>query len=201
MFNKLQHIILLSAILFTLLLLPSSAVKAAAFNVDMDHSTIGFSVKHMVISKVHGNFTDYKVELNYDAGKIENSTVSAIIKTAGINTSNEKRDEHLRSADFFDAEKYPSITFKSTKVKKIKEGYALIGHLSIKGVTKTVTIPFNLLGVVNDPWGNTRAGFEGHLTINRQDYNLTWNKALETGGLIVSDEVSIELNIEAIKSR
>jgi polyisoprenoid-binding protein YceI len=179
--------------------LVTSAFAADKYEIDPAHSAVSFSVKHLVITNAKGNFKDFSGVIIYDDKKIENSTVDVKIKTASINTENEQRDTHLKGADFFDAAKYPEITFKSKQVKKQGKGYVCIGTLSMHGVSKEITIPFNVNGVVKDPWGGTRIGTQAVTALNRKDYGLTWNKTLDNGGLAVGEDVNISLDVEAIK--
>ena len=187
-----------ASVLFASLLLAGFSYAGDTYDVDPAHSTVGFTVQHLVISKVSGAFKDFTgtVELD-DKGAIV--AAEATGQTTSIDTRNEKRDEHLRSADFFDVAKYPTITFKSTAAKEVGGKKVLEGELTIHGVTKTVSAPYVLTGPIVDPWGKTRIGIEAGITINRADYGLTWNKALETGGMVVSDEVAISVNLEAVK--
>jgi polyisoprenoid-binding protein YceI len=185
-----------------LALIPAgNSFAADKYVIDASHTSTDFSVKHMVITNVKGGFADISGVIMYDEKDISNSSVDVTIKTASINTNNEKRDEHLRSADFFEAEKHPDITFKSKSVTKTDEGMMMVGTLTIKGTSKEVSIPFEITGKVTDPWGSARIGAEGKLTIDRKDYGLTWNKALETGGLLVGNEIKIELNVQAIMEK
>jgi polyisoprenoid-binding protein YceI len=184
------------ALLAVNLFFASCLFAADKYIVDKVHSTVGFTVTHLVISTVPGHFQDYDVVFMYDENDTSKSSVEATIKTASIFTDNQKRDEHLRSADFFDAEKYPEITFKSNNFRKTDDGYVVKGILTMRGVSKEVEIPFKILGKVKDPGGNNKLGIEGNLTINRQDYNVSWNKTLDTGGVVVSDDVKIELSIQ-----
>jgi polyisoprenoid-binding protein YceI len=190
----------------TLLAVASSlalAVPALAgdtYVVDKTHSEVSFQVRHMMVSKVRGVFTDFGGTINYDKAKPESSSVEISIKTASINTNNEKRDAHLRSEDFFFAEKFPEITFKSTKiVSKGDNKYDVSGDFTMRGVTKQITLPVTLVGEQKGMGGETRIGFETGITLNRKDYGLAWNRALETGGVVVGDEVVITINIEAVK--
>lgn len=178
----------------------SMAFTADKYVADVAHTNIGFSVKHMVISAVPGEFKDFSVDFIYDENDINKSSVKAIIKTASIDTDNEKRDAHLKSADFFDAEKYPDITFVSNKIVKTNNGFVAKGMLTIKNISKEIELPFNILGVVKDPWGNTKMGVESELIINRQDYNVKWNKTLDAGGFVVSNDVNIKLDVELLKT-
>ncbi len=166
------------------------------FDIDRGHSYVGFSVKHMMVAKVRGEFTDFSGKIEYDAENVENSSVSAVIKTASITTESKRRDDHLKNPDFFDVENYPEIKFESTSVKKRDDGFIAVGNLTIRDVTKQVEIPFEVLGVVETARGK-RMGIEAVFTINRQDYNVKWSRAMDNGGVVVSDEVKIEINLEA----
>jgi len=177
----------------------TSAEAADRYQIDPVHSSIGFTVRHMVIANVKGYFKEFSGTIYYDENDITRSSVSVTIKTASINTENPKRDAHLRSPDFFDAEKYPEITFKSKRILKEKDGYVAVGDLTMRGVTREIRIPFHILGKVTDPWGNTRIGVEASLKLNRHDYGISWSQTLDNGGLVVGDEVKIDLNIEAVK--
>jgi polyisoprenoid-binding protein YceI len=173
---------------------------AAEFTIDIAHSSVNFKVAHMVISKVRGSFQTFEGTINLDQEDIAKSSVHVTIEVASIDTANEKRDEHLRSADFFDAANHPQITFKSTSVRKSAEGYVATGDLSIRGTTHRVELPFTIKGPITDPWGSRRVGFEiDPIMIDRREFGLSWSQALETGGLIVGDEVDIELEVEAIE--
>jgi polyisoprenoid-binding protein YceI len=172
---------------------------ADKFVPDRSHTNIGFTVDYLVITTVPGKFTDYSVDLQFDTNDLDNSSVKAIIKTASINTDDEKRDNHLRSADFFDAEKYPEITFVSSAIMKNGEEYVAKGTLNMRGVAKEVELPFKVTGPVQDPWGNTKIGIEATLSLNRQDYGISWSKSLDAGGLVVSDNVKVELDLTLIK--
>lgn len=174
---------------------------AADWNLDASHSSVGFEVKHMAISKVKGAFTDLSGTVTGEAGRPETFAVEATIQIASVNTGNEKRDEHLRSPDFFAAEEFPTITFKSTKVEMDGDEGTLTGEFTLHGVTKTVVLELEYAGLVNDPWGNTRMGFSAEGEIDRRDFGLTWSKALETGGLVVGNDVGIELEIEVVLAK
>ncbi len=178
-----------------------ASAETARFNLDLDHSIIEFQVKHMVISKTTGRFTDYTgfVELDPEAGQVK--AIEATIKAASLNTNHEKRDAHLRNPDFFDVEKYPTLTYKLKSLKKMGDEFTAFGDLTMRGVTQEVVLVGTFNGVTKDPWGNTRAGFTGKGKLNRKDFGMTWNKALDNGGLIVGDEVDIRLEIEAIKAK
>lgn len=180
------------------LVIASPARSADTYQIDTAHSWIGFSVRHMMVTNVRGRFTDFSGTIVYDEQDITKSSVSVTIKTASINTENADRDRHLRSADFFDVEKHPEITFVSKRIEKRGAGYVCIGTLTIRGVSREVAIPFTITGKVKDQRGNTRIGIEASLTINRQDYGVTWNRTLDAGGVVVSNDVKIELDIQAI---
>ncbi len=182
----------------------TAAVPASAtgtWNVDKVHSEVAFQVRHFV-SKVRGVFTDFAGTIKIDAEKPETSSVEFTIKAASINTNEPKRDAHLRSPDFFDAEKFPELKFTSRKVvRKTDTTYDVVGDLTMRGVTKEITLPVTFSGVVKDPWGLERAGFETSITLNRQDYGIKWNKALDQGGYMLSDDVSVTINLETTKAK
>jgi len=188
----------LLVLLLVLAFWAANSLAAEKYEIDPVHSNIGFTVRHMVIAKVTGRFKDVSGVIFYDEGDITRSSVNVRIKVVSIDTDNETRDNHLRSADFFDAENYPEITFASKRIEKEGDGYVAIGDLTIRGVTKEIALPFRFLGKVKDPRGNTRVGFEAETTLNRFDYGVKWDKTLETGGLIVSKEVQVELAVEAV---
>ncbi len=191
-------------LVLTLSLLFIFAFNATAqdWNVDKAHSSFGFSVRHMVISKTTGKFHDFEGKVSFDGENTDKGSVELSIQTASIDTDNEERDTHLKSADFFDVEKFPTMSFKSTSSTPIKDGnFQLTGDITIKGVTTTVTFDCNFHGAIADPWGNTRAGFSASTKISRKEFGLTWNKALETGGLIVGDEVTINLELELVQAK
>lgn len=171
---------------------------AATYIVDPVHTEIGFSAKHMVISNVKGVFKEFSGAVELDDKNIL-KTVNAHILTKSIDTRHDKRDTHLKSPDFLDIAKFPEITFKSTSVtNKGGDMYEVDGELTICGVKKTVTLEGEMHGIAKDPWGNMRAGFTARGEINRKDFGLIWNQVLETGGLLVSDEVKLILEVEAI---
>lgn len=174
----------------------SVVAVADVHKIDVAHSTLGFKIRHL-LSKATGKFKTYTGDFDFDPAKPKDAKFSVEIETASIFTDNDDRDKHLRSEDFFDAAKYPKITFKSTKVTPVgKEGLTIAGDLNIHGVSKPVTIDAKYLGENVDPWGNTKAGWEGTLKINRKDFGLNWNKALDKGGVVLGEDVEIELNIE-----
>lgn len=180
-----------------------TAVQAepARWNVDPEHSTVEFRVVHMRVSKTTGRFTDFEglIDMDVEAGTVK--AIEATIKTASVNTNHVKRDGHLRNPDFFDVEKHPTMTYKMKSYKKIAEGYQAVGELTLHGVTKDITLTGNFNGVATDPRGNTRAGFTAEGKLNRKDFGMVWNKTLDSGGLVVGDEVSIRLDIECIKAK
>lgn len=185
--------------LLTGLFLTTAAFGADKFTIDQVHSSIEFSVRHLVISNVTGKFKDFSGTLMFDENDVTKSSIEVNIKTESIDTENNDRDNHLRSPDFFDAAKYPEITFKSNGVVKSKDGwYVLHGILDMHGVKQEISIPFEFLGKAVGPMGKTRIGFEGSTKLNRKDFGIAWNKVLDTGGLTVGNEVKITLNIEAI---
>jgi polyisoprenoid-binding protein YceI len=173
--------------------------RASDFNVDPTHSSVGFQIHHLV-GKVNGNFTDFSGDFTFDEKKPTASTVEFTAKATSINTQNDKRDKHLRSSDFFDVEKFPTLSFKSTKVTPAgKNKYKLAGDLTIHGVTKPATFVLEFGGIVKDPWNNIRAGFTATTKLNRKDFGLVWNKTLDTGGFMLGDDVDVTLQIEAIE--
>ena len=172
----------------------------AIWKIDPAHSSVSFSIKHMMIAKVHGAFEKLAGTLHHDASDVTKSSVEATIDAASINTREAQRDTHLKSADFFDVEKYPVITFKSKKVEGSGEDLIVIGDLGIHGVTKEVVIAVDgLSSEMKDPWGNTKIGMSGQTKIKRKDFGLNWNAALEAGGVLVGDDVAINLDIQFVK--
>jgi polyisoprenoid-binding protein YceI len=158
---------------------------------------VGFQVRHL-LSKVRGRFNEFDGTIEFDESNPTNSRVDVTIHARSIDTGETDRDNHLRNADFFDIEKYPTLTFKSTSVTpRGNHAYDVAGDLTIHGVTRQVTLPASFLGAAQDPWGNTKLVFEAELTLNRKDFGLTWNAALETGGFLVGDEVKVSLAIQA----
>lgn len=187
--------------LAALLALAPAVHAADTWTIDKGHSEASFQVRHFV-TNVRGRFTDFSGTIVTDSAKPESSTVEFKITTASIDTAVADRDKHLRSADFFDAEKFPEISFKSSSIKASgKDTYAVTGTFTMRGVSKEVTLPVTFLGGVKDPWGNQRAGFETSATLNRKDYGMNWNKALDQGGFVLGDEVKVAINIEAIQKK
>ena len=185
-----------------LALTTTSVFAADTFNVDKTHSSAQFKIRHMM-SNVTGNFGDFSGTITADREKPSNSSVEFAMKAASINTADEDRDKHLRSADFFDAAQFPEIAFKSTKITSTgtKDLYNVTGNFTMHGVTKVLTIPVTFLGFGKDPWGNERAGFEIETTLNRKDFGINWNKALDQGGYLLADEVKVTINLEAVKKK
>jgi polyisoprenoid-binding protein YceI len=168
--------------------------------IDASHSTITFSVRHMMISKVRGRFTRFDGTVDFDEQEPTNSKVNVTIDASSIDTRDERRDGHLMSPDFLDVANYPTLTFVSKKVEVIDENHGrLIGDLTIRGVTREVTLDVEYNGQSKSPWGTISAGFSATTKINRKDWGLTWNVALETGGVLVGEEVAIEIEIEIVK--
>jgi polyisoprenoid-binding protein YceI len=180
---------------------PSSldALTPGTWTVDAGHSTIGFVVRHLVVAKVRGQFSDFAGTLTIAEDRLE-SKVEATVQATSIDTRDEGRDAHLRGADFFDVENHPTWTLVSTGIEGGGGSYVLHADLTIKGVTRNVNFALEFDGVATDPWGNTKAGFTAEAEISRKDYGLEWNVALEAGGFLVGDNVKIVLEIEALKS-
>lgn len=178
-------------------LLTASALFAGTYNVDVSHSNIGFKVKHLMISNVSGKFDKFNGTFEYDEKTKTVTSLNGNIEASSINTQNEKRDGHLKSADFFEITKYPNLTFK---LDKISENSAF-GKLTLHGVTKDVKLDFEDNGSIVDPWGNTRIGLSLSGEINRKDYGLTWNKALEVGGVVVGDKIKLDIELEGILAK
>lgn len=180
----------------------TEATTATTWNIDPIHSSAEFKVKHMMVSNVKGQFTGVTGTLKLDESDVTHSTVEATIEAASVNTRNAQRDTHLKSADFFDVEKFPALAFKSTAIARLDPGrLSVTGDLTIHGVTRSVT--FEVEGPTTpakDPWGGTRIGLEAATKISRKDFGLTYNAALETGGVLVGDEVSISLDVEFVKA-
>lgn len=167
---------------------------------DNGHSSVDFSVKHMVFSTVKGTFEDFSAELFVDTNDLTDGEISFTIKTASVNTKSEDRDNHLKSADFFDSETYPDMTFVATSILKVNTNeYAVEGAFTLHGVTRTESFVVVLEGEGKDPWGNTKVAFSVDGSIKRSDYGLTWNTALEAGGVLVGDDIKISLSVQAVK--
>jgi len=181
---------------------PTSAVEniSGAYAIDATHTRLGFSARHAMVTTVRGAFTSFEGTATVDTENPANSKVELAIDVPSIETGVADRDGHLKSADFFDAENFPKITFSSTSVERDGADWAITGDLTIKDVTKPVTILFEETGSAQDPFGNLRVGFEGGTTLNRKDWGLTWNAALETGGVLVSEKVKLEFDVSAIRT-
>ncbi len=178
--------------------LTSVAFGADTYMVDGSHTTVGFTVRHLVINKVRGKFGEFSGTIVYDENDIAKSSLQGTIKAASIDTDHAKRDKHLRSPDFFDAAGHPDITFQSKGVAKEGDSLVLLGDLTMRGTTKEIRIPFEITGKIKDPWGKMRIGFEATLRINRQDFGISYSKTMDNGGLIVGNRVNIELVGEAV---
>ena len=178
-----------------------TSIPGGTYAIDPGHSSINFAVRHMLINNVRGRFTDFTGAIRYDEQDATRSSVEFTARVASVNTDVARRDEHLRGADFFDAARFPEMTFKSTRIER-RDGanaYVAHGNFTLRGVTREVSIPFRILGAVRDARGGTRIGVEAGLTINRQDYGVAWSQALDGGGLVVANDVQIDLALEAIK--
>ena len=185
--------------LASVVLIGGAPAWAANYSIDPQHSQIEFRVKHLGISTVTGKFADFDGKLFFDPDRIEAGKVEVAINAASIDTAVEKRDEHLRSGDFLSVSDFPEIRFESRSVEQLDDGLAITGDLTIRGVTRPVVLETEFNGRAVDPWGNARVGFEARAQISREDFGLTWNKVLETGGLLVSDEVNIVLVVQGIE--
>ena len=187
------------AVLAAALATASPALAADSYTFDKAHTTVGFQVRH-IVTMVGGRFQDFAGTIQVDRAKPESSSVEFTIQAASISTGDAKRDEHLKSPDFFDVATHPTITFKSTSVKPAgKDAFQVTGTLTMRGVTKQVTLPVTFLGEAKDPWGNEKMGFETSTSLNRQDYGISWNKTLDQGGVLVGDEVKVQVSVEANK--
>jgi polyisoprenoid-binding protein YceI len=183
------------------LLMAPTAARADTWELDQTHTQIGFSVKHLMVTNVRGHFKKFDGKIELDEKDPTKSTVVVNIDTRSIDTNEEKRDAHLRNADFFDSDKFPAMTFKSTKVQKLgKNKYKVIGDLTIRGTTKPVVLTVEgPTKPLKDPWGGTRSGLTATGTINRKDFGLTWNTVLEAGGVAVGEEVKLQIEAELIQ--
>ncbi len=181
---------------------PTDAVEdlTGDYTIDPTHTRLGFSARHAMVTTVRGQFTDFTGTAHIDTANPAASKVVLTIKTASIDTGVADRDGHLKSGDFFDAEANPEITFVSTRVERDGDDWTITGDLTMKGVAKPVTIEFESTGSARDPFGNLRVGFEGATSINRKDWGLSWNAALETGGVLVSEKIKLEFDVSAIRN-
>jgi polyisoprenoid-binding protein YceI len=181
---------------------PTAAIEDVSGDYEFDtaHTRIGFVARHAMVTSVRGAFIDFEGTAHVDAADPARSSAKVVLKVAGVDTGNEQRDGHLKSADFFDVDNFPEITFVSTGVERVDdEDFRVSGDLTVKGITKPVTVDLTFNGSAKDPFGNLRAGFEGRATVNRKDWGLTWNAALETGGFLVSDKIKLEFDVSAVK--
>ncbi len=178
----------------------NAQTNPSGWTLDKSHTSIRFSVPHLVISEVDGYFQDFNIEIQSSKEDFTDMKVKASIRVASINTDNSQRDNHLKSDDFFNAEKYPEIKFISTDVKKVSDkNYKITGDLTIRDITRKVVFDAIRIGTVKSPWGQTVSAWKASLKLNRFDYNLKWDKKIETGGLVVGDEITINMNIELTK--
>ncbi|HVR63895.1 MAG TPA: YceI family protein [Polyangia bacterium] len=179
----------------------SNPGNASVWNIDPAHSGVNFSIRHMVVAKVRGRFTKFSGTVSLDEADLTRSVIEASIDTASIDTSTAQRDEHLRSADFFDVARFPEIRFHSARVERLaSDRYRVVGALTIKEATREIALDVEFGGRATDPWGNQRAGFSAKGSIDRKDFGLNWNQVLEAGGLLVGDRVDIELEVQAVKA-
>ncbi len=179
----------------------TAAAETARWTIDPDHSLIEFRVSHMMVSKTTGRFVDYRGSVTMDAAAKTFAAVEATINAASIDTDHDKRDAHLRNADFLDVSQYPTMTYKMKRYTKQGETYTFVGDFTLRGVTREVTLVGSFNGFTQDPWGNSRAGFSVEGTLNRKDFGMIWSKTLDNGGLVVGNDVQIRLEIECIKEK
>jgi polyisoprenoid-binding protein YceI len=180
---------------------PALTELTGTYTLDPAHTRIGFVARHAMVTKVRGAFNEFEGTATLNGADPASSSAQVTISAASIDTRNAQRDEHLRSNDFLSMDEYPQITFASTAARQVDDTtFELTGDLTIKGVTNPITIPFSYEGAAKDPFGNLRVGFEGAVTINRKDYGITWNAALETGGVLVSDKVTLEFELSLVKT-
>ena len=174
---------------------------ASVWTIDADHSEVGFAVKHLMVATVKGTFRRFSGQVTLDENAIGNSVIAAEIDVTSIDTRQDQRDAHLRSPDFFDASNFPVMTFRSTKIEQLRHGYLrVVGDLTIRGTTREVVLDVEETGRGGDPWGNQRIGYNARTSIKRDEFGLTWNQALETGGVVVSSDVRITLDVELVKT-
>ncbi len=184
------------------LLLIAATAHADTYQIDATHSSVTFAVTHMGLSKVKGEFKQFAGTVDYDPGDVSKSKVDATIQVSSIDTHAEKRDGHLKSGDFFAADSFPTMTFKSTKVTDKGNGQLeILGDLTIRGTTKPVTLAASLIGSMDDPMGGKRVGFSAHTKINRMDYGVKWSRVLDSGGVVVGNDVDIQIEIEAVAKK
>jgi polyisoprenoid-binding protein YceI len=172
-----------------------------SYTIDPSHSRLGFVARHAMVTKVRGAFNEFEGSLDIDAENPSKSSARVVLQVASIDTRNADRDAHVRGSDFFSVDEFPTIEFVSTSAEAVSDDtYRVNGDLTIRGVTKPISIDFDVTGVAQDPWGNQRIGFEGSVVVNRKDWGLTWNVALDAGGVLVSDKVTLEFDLSAVKS-
>ncbi|MGP9537701.1 YceI family protein [Brachybacterium sp. AOP43-C2-M15] len=170
------------------------------WTIDPGHSRIGFSARHAMVTKVRGAFNDVTGEASFDEADPGSARVQVVVRTESVDTRNPQRDEHLRSADFLDVESHPEMTFTSTSVEEVDDnGYIVVGELTIRDTTRSMSIPLRFVGVDTDPFGNVRAGFEGTRRLDRRDWGISWNTPLDSGGLLVGDRIQLEFEMSLIK--
>ncbi len=174
-------------------------VKSTTWKIDPAHSNVELAVKHLMISTVKGLFTDVEGEIVIVDGDPSKSSVSATLKAASIDTRTKQRDDHLRSADFLDAANFPEITFKSTRISGDESEFEVVGNLTIRGVTRAVTLDVTNEGAGKDPWGGDRIAFSATTKLDRRDFGLTWNQAIEAGGVLVGNDVKVSIDVQAVK--
>lgn len=178
----------------------TTATPLTTWAIDASHSEVGFSVKHLMISTVRGRFAGVSGTIQFAEGDYSTAVAEVTIDASTIDTREEKRDAHLRSADFFDVEQFPALTFKSRRVQNVKaDAFELVGDLTIRDVTREAVLDVAFEGTQKDPWGNTKSAFSATTTINRKDFGLTWNAGLETGGVLVGEDVKITLDVQLLK--
>jgi len=176
-------------------------MNTTQWNLDTVHSSINFSIRHMVVSKVRGRFAKFSGALNLAEGDLTRSVVEATVDASSIDTGTPQRDTHLRSADFFDVERFPEMRFRSTRIEKLDgDRYRVLGALTIRDVTREVALDAEYGGRATDPWGNERVGFVAKAVLDRKDFGLAWNQVLEAGGVLVGDRVEVELDVQAVKA-
>ncbi|MBI4810293.1 MAG: polyisoprenoid-binding protein [Ignavibacteriales bacterium] len=192
----------LLSIIYASLMVVITVNAQTTWKLDQAHSTVSFNISHMVISEVSGRFTDFDVTLVNKKDDFKDGKLNTTIKVKSINTDNEGRDKHLRSADFFDAEKYPEMTFVSKSFEKTgKNTYKIVGDLTIHGIAKPITLETKYNGTMTDPWGNIRTGFKATTTVNRKEFGIVYNQTLETGGLLLGEDVDVTINVELTKEK
>ena len=175
----------------------ATAIESFTYNVDPNHSSVRFWVRHLMISKVHGELSPISGTVVGNLDQPEVASIDVTIKTASLTTSNEQRDAHLKSADFFDVEKYPEITFKSTKITKVGDGeFSVVGDVTMHGVTKEITLQAEVSPEAPSPWGGFKVGVSATGKINREDFGITWNQALEAGGVVVGQDINLQIDVE-----